>query len=301
MKPVNKWECPKCSKTLATKAILTTHLATHDPDAKVKCQICGKISKTPASLAAHMWSVHSDRERPRCATCDQVFSSVRAMRAHTEIAHRKKERPRFPCTFPGCEKSYLYKGHVVKHVQTKHAENPVRFPCTLCGKEFKTRTELVPQISTHTTEKPHNCATCGKGFARMGDMKVHAETHLEKSTRDVLQCHVCCRTFLSRHGLQNHIQVQHGNQRKFPCHLCGTILSTSSSLKRHIEAKHAANRELPHSCDKCEYRSYSKVNLANHVKSHDVANWRECYFCKKKYVTFPGLVKHCSRVHCLEK
>ncbi|OXA45291.1 zinc finger protein 726 [Folsomia candida] len=299
LKPGKKWGSPKCSKTFETYNGLTRHSVCHDSDAKVKCEICSVICKNRPTLSSHKWRFHSNRKRPSCHICHGVFSSSISLRNHIEIMHSKKERPRLPCTFPGCGKTYLTKGNVVRHVQIEHTQNSVRFPCTLCGKEFKRRNELEQHIPTHTTEKPHKCATCGRSFAHKGTLTSHEMTHLEKSTRPVLQCHVCPQTFLSRSALQSHIRVEHENQRNYPCALCNKRYSKPSYLKRHVVARHAANKELIHSCDKCEYRTHAKANLAYHRLHHNAARYG-CYFCGKKFFTSNQLVPHC-RVHTLEK
>lgn len=123
-------------------------------------------------------------------------------------------------------------------------------------------------------------------------------THLEKSSRDMLKCDVCPQTFLSRANLQRHIQVVHQNRRNYPCSFCNLRSSSSSHLKSHVEAKHVTNKEPIHSCDKCEYKSYSKGNLASHKRRHNAAR-QGCYFCRKKFIIFQELVVH-FRVHTLE-
>lgn len=45
LKPENKWECPTCSKTFKTKQHFTQHVVTHDPNAKVKCEVSSFYSK----------------------------------------------------------------------------------------------------------------------------------------------------------------------------------------------------------------------------------------------------------------
>ncbi|OXA45161.1 zinc finger protein 184-like [Folsomia candida] len=301
LQPGKTWKCSKCSKTFALKCNFTKHVITHDPDAKVKCKICGKILKNPDTLSHHMTGIHTNRKRPSCDICHRVFNNSVTLRKHTEVIHSTSERPRLPCGFLGCEKTFLDKGSASRHIKIDHAENPVRFPCTLCGNQFKSRADLEKHIATHTTEKPYNCATCGRGFSQMGSMKSHERVHLEKSTREIFKCDVCPQTFLGRDGLQRHIRQVHDNQRNYPCAFGGQRFSCAYNLKRHVEAVHATNEEKIHSCDKCQYKSNSKTNLAQHVRSHNVANWRECYFCKKHLATFHTLVRHCSRIHCLEK
>ncbi|XP_035712330.1 zinc finger protein 333 isoform X2 [Folsomia candida] len=285
--PEKKWECSKCSKRFKTRTELNRHLATHDPNARVKCKICGKLTK---SLASHMWGLHSNRERPMCDTCHRVFATFPSLRQHIDTVHSTKDRPRFPCTFPGCEKSYLFKNDVSKHVRAEHAENPVRFPCSLCGKEFKSRGDLEHHIPTHTTEKPYNCATYGKGFVKKGKMKRHENTHLEIFTRAVSHCHICLQTFLGRNGLQNHIRFVHENRRDYPCTFCDKRCSTSSNLRRHVESRHAKKEDPIYSCDKCEYTTHVKSNLVMHARRHSTAN-HECYFCRRKFDAFQYLIR----------
>ncbi|OXA44925.1 Zinc finger protein 25 [Folsomia candida] len=234
---------------------------------------------------------HSNRKRPSCDTCHRVMSSYYALRQHIDAFHNTKERPRLPCTFLGCEKTYQNRSSILHHARTEHSENPVRFPCTLCKKEFKTRTELEIHIPTHTTEKPYNCATCGRRFANRGYMKLHETTHLEKSARKVSKCHICTQIFFFTSGLQNHIRVVHENQKNYPCQVCDKRFSKPSELKFHVEARHATNKEPVHSCDKCEFRSHWKGNLSKHRLRHNPAR-HECYFCGKKFFVFHEFVHH---------
>ncbi|XP_035713724.1 gastrula zinc finger protein XlCGF7.1-like isoform X2 [Folsomia candida] len=193
-----------------------TDFATHDPNAKVKCQICWKFFKNPPSLYAHMRRIHSNRERPSCPTCHRVFSRSTNVRAHIKAVHSTRERPRVPCTFPGCGNTYQNKGGLGQHMKIEHAENPIRFPCTLCRKSFKTKADFEKHISTHTTEKPFECTKCGRSFAVRASMKTHEMTHLEKSARAMLQCHICTPTLLTRRALKHHIRLVHENRRNYP-------------------------------------------------------------------------------------
>ncbi|OXA47381.1 oocyte zinc finger protein XlCOF26 [Folsomia candida] len=284
LQPGKNRERSKCSKPLKTNYDLTRHMVTHDLDANFKCQ----VSKYNCSL-----------KRPSCDTCYRVFFSSANLRQHINTVHSRMDRPRFPCTVPECWKTYLDKRSLSKHMKTEHAEKPIRFPCTLCGKELKTKHDLENHISTHTSEKPYNCATCGRSFAFKGKMKLHQMTHLEKSSREVIKCHICPQTFLSRDVLFRHVRVVHENQRNHPCVVCDKRFSSSSNLRRHVEARHPANKELKiYSCGKCEYRSHSKHNLTQHSVRHNAAR-HGCYFCGTKFLMFPDLVGHC-RVHTLE-
>ncbi|XP_035712268.1 gastrula zinc finger protein XlCGF57.1-like [Folsomia candida] len=222
-----------------------SHVVTHGPDAKMKCEVCGKISKNRLALSCHMWNLHSDRKRPSCDTCGRVFANLTNLRRHINTAHGTKERPRLPCTFPGCEKTYLSKQHISEHVKTEHSHNPVRIPCTLCGKEFKTRKELEQHISTHTTEKPFKCATCGRSFAQIGKMKRHEVTHLETSARDVSKwnkeqkIHSCDKCEYRSHSKCNFVEhTRRHKPAKHGCYFCGKRFVAFKDLVRHSSSMH---------------------------------------------------------------
>ncbi|XP_035712276.1 zinc finger protein 708-like [Folsomia candida] len=296
----NSLVCPTCSKTCTTKQNLNHHMVTHDADAKVKCKICGKILKNPLTLSAHIKMVHTDRVRTSCDICHRVGSTPWNLRLHLATAHSTEERPRFPCGFLDCDRSYLTKGDLSKHIRAEHAENPVRFPCTLCGKEFKSRQNLTTHIATHTTEKAHTCSTCGRGFGDWAAMKRHEVTHLEKCTRKIFKCELCPQTSSSRGNLRTHVQSVHEKQRNHPFAFCDKRFSTLINMRTHVERTHPTNTVKIRSCDKSEYKSHSKVNFARHEKRHNSTNRRECYFCGRQLVSFTNLVKH-FRFHTLEQ
>ncbi|XP_035712433.1 PR domain zinc finger protein 5 isoform X1 [Folsomia candida] len=289
------WKCSTSSKTFTTKRCLTYHISTHYPGAKVKCQICGKILKNSKTFSSHMALIHTNRKRPSCNVCHRVCSTPSHLRRHIDTVHTTLKRPRFPCEFPGCGKTYLNLRSVSLHIKTEHSANPVRFPCTLCWKEFKTRPNLEKYISTHTTEKAYICSTCRRSFSQRTAMQRHEVTHLAKSNPRNFKCELCPRTTHGKTDLRRHVQNVHEHRKNHPCTFCDKIFSTASILRRHVEACHPTNTEKIHSCDKCEFMTSSKIRLSNHVRRHNLANRRECYFCKKQFLYFSRLVRHFRR------
>lgn len=120
-----------------------------------------------------MATLHGSRARPACHICHKTFSNKNYLPIHTKTFHTSRERQIFPCTFPACGRTYLSERTLLRHVRSEHTENPVRFPCTLCEKELKSRTHLARHIATHTTEKCYKCPTCGRTVATKENLKKH--------------------------------------------------------------------------------------------------------------------------------
>lgn len=130
-------------------------------------------------------------------------------------------------------------------------------------------------------------------------MCILQETHLEKACRKIFHCPRCPQTFLTRHGFQTHVRFGHENEKNFPCKFCPKRFSVPANMRRHVVTRHPENKEAINSCDTCEYKSYSKANLVEHVKRHGPRK-HECYFCGKKFVKQRELVEHLGRMHTLE-
>lgn len=82
---------------------------------------------TYALLQAHIKSVHP----PQCPNCSITCSTSRELRRHLEVAHGDvtlEERKLFPCSYPGCDRSFTKKGNLTVHIRTVH-EGEKRFVC----------------------------------------------------------------------------------------------------------------------------------------------------------------------------
>ncbi|XP_035713713.1 zinc finger protein 708-like [Folsomia candida] len=260
-KPEVTGEYPKSLKSLTTNANLPTDLATQDPDAKVKCQIC---SKTPSTSCDHVKTFQTNGEQQ---SCDQASFSTTNIPNDIKAVHSTEQGPRFTCTISGCEKSYLSKYKVTRHQKIEHSENPVRFTCTVCRKEFKTMSHLGRHSYTHTNEKPFKCATCGRSFTGRRTMQRHKTTHLEKASRKSFKCNLCRKTFNWKQNLKYHIRVKHENEKNYLCPHCGKKSASVQELERHVEARHSDFEKIYY-CDKCEYKSHTKYNLEQHVRTN---------------------------------
>ncbi|XP_035701650.1 zinc finger protein 675-like isoform X1 [Folsomia candida] len=242
-------KCKHCSKSFKSKDILATHLTMHDTNAPVKCPICTKSLKNFRSRKTHIAIYHKNRVRPVCKICQKTFTTSTVLRLHTARKHSSTARQRFPCPFDGCGSTFLNQQSIEEHIKVEHVENPYRFPCILCGKEFKRKENLHTHIATHTKEKSYQCSSCGKRLAKKDHLKNHEFVHMEKSLRPVFKCNICPQIFFTKTGLNHHIQTFHENQKNHQCTICKRKFGLARHLKVHLEAIHLPIDSPLLSCD----------------------------------------------------
>ncbi|XP_078532613.1 uncharacterized protein LOC144818761 isoform X2 [Lissotriton helveticus] len=86
--------------------------------------------------------------------------------------------PERPYTCPDCEKSFILKCDLNRHLRTHTGEKP--YACTDCHKSFSLKGDLNRHQRIHTGEKPYTCTDCQKSFSRKYILSVHKRTHIER-------------------------------------------------------------------------------------------------------------------------
>ena len=101
------------------------------------------------------------------------------------------------------------------------------------------------------------CHICNKKYGSKYDLQKHAR-YAHKSNPEKGKCGQCERNFPNEHQLIRHIQGKH-KAREFKCEYCLIELSSAAILKVHIDRAHLKLKNV--SCDKCEYRGFSLMDL----------------------------------------
>ncbi|KAL4925173.1 C2H2-type zinc finger protein [Aspergillus undulatus] len=141
---INSETGEKCTMAFESAGHLRAHESRVHTEKRFSCAECtqrAEEAKTqnqplmppPASfptyslLQAHIRAAHP----PQCPNCAVTCSTARELRRHLEVAHGNvslDDRRIFPCTLPGCDRSFTKKGNLTVHIRTVH-DGEKRFVC----------------------------------------------------------------------------------------------------------------------------------------------------------------------------
>ncbi|XP_061877554.1 zinc finger protein 135-like [Entelurus aequoreus] len=154
-----------------------------------------------------------------------------------------------------CGKSFRNKKNLIRHARTHTGEKT--YSCSFCRAIFSVRSGLVQHLRTHTGERPFPCAICGESFSHRGHLKRHERTHTGEKP---FPCSLCGLRFSRSTHLMTHMRT-HTGEKPFPCSFCGKRFSLKGNLKSH-ERRHTGEKVF--SCSVCDERFSYKYQVSNH-------------------------------------
>ena len=158
--------------------------------------------------------------------------------------------------------------------------------CSLCGKEFKTRSGVNSHHKKDHLKRRFVCNTCEAEFKTKQHLQVHFRVHHEGIK---FECTQCKSTHTTKSSLKQHIVNIHG-ERKWKCHLCSNEYAHKGALKLHIESKHFGKR---FQCLQCHKSMTDASNLKKHIQAvHDVEIRFPCSICNKTFTSKRNRHRH---------
>lgn len=164
---------------------------------------------------------------------DEIHDEVKTM--VTEIFERKLDaemnpKQRFPCTWPGCTKSYTKKCHLSRHIKDFHTKSS-QVKCPECEAVLSCMDSLKSHLLTHEEKKPI-CSTCNKELSNQSSLSRHMlSAHGDNGKIACPQC----KKLISKSNLRLHIKRIHEKSVQFPCEKCGKILASKANYDYHVE------------------------------------------------------------------
>lgn len=173
----------------------------------------------------------------------------------TQIHYHKGNRRPYTCEI--CNKSFLQRGHITRHIRIHTCEKP--FTCEICNKGFSRNENLKTHVNTHIGYKPYKCDICSKDFSQKGHLAGHIRTHMVERP---YKCEVCNKTFVLSQNLKTH-QYIHTGQRPYRCEVCNKTFSRRGYLVSHM-CNHTG--QAAYKCEVCSKGFSQSSNLARHMQ-----------------------------------
>lgn len=101
-----------------------------------------------------------------------------------------------------CQRAFARKSNLIAHEATHNGEKP--FPCTEpgCSKSFSRRFHLKRhRKQVHLKEKPHKCPHCPRAFAQANNLRVHVRTHTGEAP---FRCKHCGHAWKDKRSMVKH-------------------------------------------------------------------------------------------------
>ena len=118
------FKCSYCGYDTSELSWIITHYDTWHPDKKVfPCETCGKLFTRKHDLERHIKEAHSETEKNliQCTHCEYSTNRKSYLNRHVKSRHNKSN---FSCSM--CEKSFCWKGNLMKHMKT-HEEKTIQY------------------------------------------------------------------------------------------------------------------------------------------------------------------------------
>ena len=164
----------------------------------------------------------------KCKLCSFSCGSVQSLNEH-----HKKDHGIVSCTI--CGKNFETKTSLDKHMYYHTKEHS--FCCKECGQSFPFKSRLIQHQITHTKELLFMCKLdqCDKGFKNRGDLNRHMKSH-----SDVwFNCRTCTYHNKDKRNRDSHERT-HQEKGKglepYSCEHCGKSMRFSTQRRRHRES-----------------------------------------------------------------
>ncbi|CAG9136594.1 unnamed protein product [Plutella xylostella] len=144
----------------------------------------------------------------------------------------------------------------------KIPKEPTQHLCASCGKSFTKLHDLKNHMVIHENIFPFACDKCPYKGRTKSTLVVHMKSHLARSERP-LSCPHCSIKTTTASNLNAHIRRVHNNgERNFKCTRCEKDFINKGDLRRHINMVHENMGNT--SCQIC-YKVFKKTSLRTHL------------------------------------
>jgi hypothetical protein len=165
-----------------------------------------------------------------CDLCTGTFSCQDELVCHRVLCCRENQLPH--CE--QCDKTFLTKNKLQKHIYGSHMPKLKSFICELCGHGSADVSRYKIHKASHETERNIKCehAGCQATFKQIQHLKAHQKSHEAKQ----YECDLCKKRFLNYFNIKTHMAIHSDSSelRRFACNLCEHRSATSAGFTQHM-------------------------------------------------------------------
>ena len=312
--PLRPYKCSMCPRTFKFYRTFRCHEVVHTKAVTYTCHMCKRVFARETNLASHL-ELHqkkaalgitevkekatkfekkkevrpSEEQSYKCSDCPQLFNDKRRL-----MFHRRKVHPRsFDMICPKCDRRFSNEGVFQRHASTHIGP----FTCSECKAKFEDYDVHVKHWGDEHPEKCLKCSICGKVALSKQDLHGHVETRHEFESEENLKpmwdliafsCILCPRKFLKKIDFNEHMELDHMNDRPEVCFFCEKRFTKKSQLTAHIGNTHKMFEAYP--CQQCD-EEVLKKDLHIHGRVQHLPPYK-CKVCSTEFETRNELEKH---------
>ncbi|XP_023948315.1 oocyte zinc finger protein XlCOF6 isoform X1 [Bicyclus anynana] len=168
----------------------------------------------------------------------------------------------------------------ISHIKAEENGGKTTYLCTVCKKNFTSRSQVSYHAYCNGQKKPYHCQTCKQSFASQSHYKYHLRTHTQERP---FSCEVCGQNFYDLSKLKRHT-LKHTKEKKYSCKECSKSFNSLSAVRKHTLTH---TDERPFACATCARRFRDSSNYKKHVHKHK----RLCQKCGEELPVGKGAEK----------
>ena len=165
----------------------------------------------------------------------------------------QKKGPSGPFVCEKCPKIYESRGAFDKH-KISHLEKVV--PCNHCNTKFRTNS-LMQWHKKRKHSQGRICTKCGDIFKYLEKHMKGSMCGLGEKPLAIHLCSMCPKKFTSICGLRYHGKNIHKKIKNYTCHSCEYKTYSRSNLAMHVGSQHEGRKLEKQDCPFCKKKPYS--------------------------------------------